>query len=220
MVDYVSGSWTTDQTLTFWPASPTMVQYSILAEALHDSTHSDDCSVDGVLEPHALGPLIGNGSDGVTFFRNVFANNVARNPPFLNEGGGVHGAVNNIVYNATRCNDADGAFRTSVDDVDARTLAGIRSGTDHVGTTGRRLDHPDEVGGYPAIEGGPAYTDADGDGMADAWDATARAVVKRSRRPDTDPDGDGYTNLEEYLNGTSPGSATRSSYPTKYGGVR
>lgn len=312
MIDHVSASWTTDQLLTFWPARRTTVQHSILAEALHDSTHSDDCTADGPLEPHALGPIIGAGSDRVTFYRNVFANNVGRNPAFLNEGGGVMEAVNNLVYNvcyamqfngrgdATLRGNAignlimqgphscdghrnnvlvsgnvemfvrdnltpardegddewmatseflsrtpadpafqvttpaetptarimaasevfarvpedagarlaaapDGSFRVAIDAVDARVLADVRSGTDREGTTGRRLDHPDDVGGWPTLADGTPYEDADADGMADVWETAHGLSPSDPEDRNADPDEDGYTNLEEYLNGTLPG---------------
>lgn len=51
----------------------------------------------------------------------------------------------------------------------------------------------------PTLSGGTAYVDADNDGMPDAWE-TLYGVSDRN----ADADGDGYTNLEEFLNGTDP----------------
>ena len=45
----------------------------------------------------------------------------------------------------------------------------------------------------------PAGYDADSDGMPDAWESTYGVTAQN-----LDADGDGYTNLEEYLNGTHP----------------
>ena len=311
VIDHISASWTTDQLLTFYPATRTTVQHSILSEALHDSTHSDDCTADGPLEPHGLGPIIANGSDEVTFYRNVFANNIGRNPFFADDGA-VFEAVNNLVYNVcyamqfsgdgaetTRGNaignlimegpnscaehrnnvlvsgnlemyvrdnltpardegddewlatseflsrtpadsafqvdepadtpttrvmpasevygsvpadagarlatNADGSFRVAIDAPDVRVLDDVRSGTERVGTSGRRLNHPDDVGGWPTIADGTPYDDADADGMADSWEAAHGLSPSDPDDRNGDPDGDGYTNLEEYLNATLPG---------------
>ncbi len=51
----------------------------------------------------------------------------------------------------------------------------------------------------PSAVNGPA--DTDGDGMADAWEQRHGGL---SLLPWQDADGDGWTNLEEYLNGTHP----------------
>ena len=55
------------------------------------------------------------------------------------------------------------------------------------------------IGGYPTLAAGTAYTDADDDGLPDAWE-TLYGVSD----PDADPDGDGYSNIEEFINGTDP----------------
>jgi len=93
----------------------------------------------------------------------------------------------------------------AIDPVDARVLADLRSGTDREGTSGRRLDHPDDVGGWPSLADGTPYDDADTDGMADEWESAHGLSSSDPEDRNADPDGDGYTNLEEYLNGTRPG---------------
>lgn len=50
-------------------------------------------------------------------------------------------------------------------------------------------------GGFPVIASGTPYPDADADGMDDAWEI-AHGVTSHT----ADADGDGYTNLEEFLN--------------------
>jgi len=79
----------------------------------------------------------------------------------------------------------------------------VRNGTG----TNRGVAHPSEVGGWPAMASTVAPADADHDGMSDAWENLFG--LKRADASDGrfDPDGDGYTNVEEFLNGTSPISA-------------
>lgn len=65
---------------------------------------------------------------------------------------------------------------------------------------GRIIDHPDELGGYPAPQGGIVAQDADGDGMDDVWERRQGAGFDPERfDPWADLDGDGWPNLEEYL---------------------
>jgi len=47
-----------------------------------------------------------------------------------------------------------------------------------------------------------AANDWDWDGMADAWELATLGTAEAA--PDADPDGDGHSNLEEYIAGTSP----------------
>jgi hypothetical protein len=62
---------------------------------------------------------------------------------------------------------------------------------------------------WPTLQAGTAYVDADRDGMADVWELTHFATLARGSACDSsgDFDGDGYTDLEEYLNGTDPKNA-------------
>lgn len=52
----------------------------------------------------------------------------------------------------------------------------------------------------------PLFTDADHDGLDDAWEA-AHALNRTANDRNEDPDADGLTNLQEYLLGTNPNSA-------------
>ncbi|MXZ00874.1 polysaccharide lyase, partial [Candidatus Poribacteria bacterium] len=50
----------------------------------------------------------------------------------------------------------------------------------------------------------PAPLDSDSDGMPDAWEKQYRFDPQDASNAAKDEDGDGYTNIEEYLNGTDP----------------
>ena len=66
--------------------------------------------------------------------------------------------------------------------------------------TGRVIDKPSDVGGWPVLETGTAYTDTDKDGMPDDWE-TARGLNPNDPADGSlDRDSDGYTNVEEFLN--------------------
>ena len=62
-----------------------------------------------------------------------------------------------------------------------------------------------EVGGYPNLTYNPAQVpvDTDGDGMSDAWEIKNKLDPKNARDGAMDSDGDVYTNVEEFLNGTN-----------------
>ena len=66
---------------------------------------------------------------------------------------------------------------------------------DFLACRGAIIDSPTQVGGWPALAAGTPYPDADEDGMDDDWERTHGVTSGTA-----DADGDGYTNLEEYLN--------------------
>lgn len=76
-----------------------------------------------------------------------------------------------------------------------RDASDLRVVSDFLSCRGSVIDDPSQVGGWPSLAGGTPYTDADADGMDDAWEAS-RGMTSGS----ADADGDGYTNLEEFLN--------------------
>ena len=321
IIDHCSFSWTTDELISSWPAQNITVQWCTFAEALHNSTHSDDCDPDGPLKPHALGPLVGNASDKITFYRNLFANNTGRNPQISPTEGGQFQLVNNVVYNtcyaitlagkngneinvnavgnyikwgpnscennrnnillsgntkvyvednltpfrsegddqwlatsefrkqtpartifqanrpfampevptisaanayrevplqagAIKVSNAEGAIVIKRDPVDQRTLADVTSGTATSGTSGRRLDHPNDVGGWPTYASGTPPADSDNDGMPDAWENKYGLNPDNAADNNKDTDGDGYLNVEEFLNETDP-TSTLSDGPAE-----
>lgn len=96
-----------------------------------------------------------------------------------------------------------GATRPRRDAVDARIVAEVRSGRPQFGESGI-IRTPDDVGGWPAYRGVPAPVDSDHDGMPDAWERRHAFEPHDPADGIADPDRDGYTNVEEFLNGTDP----------------
>jgi hypothetical protein len=126
---------------------------------------------------------------------------VARvNTPF--EGWPVHqetalNAFNTVLAKA-------GATLPKRDAVDARVTEVVRSGKPTVGNG--IIRDPEEVGGYPKYSFKPedVPADTDKDGMADEWEKKHGLNSSDAADGSMDTDKDGYTNVEEYLNGTSP----------------
>ncbi|AOW17839.1 polysaccharide lyase [Polaribacter vadi] len=65
------------------------------------------------------------------------------------------------------------------------------------------ITHPDQVGGYPKYQGKP-YKDSDGDGIPDKWEKKFGLDPKDPTDANKDLNGDGYTNIEKYINGINP----------------
>ena len=65
------------------------------------------------------------------------------------------------------------------------------------------VTNPSEVGGWPAYQGTP-YQDSDGDGLPDAWEAAHGLNPHDASDASQDLNGDGYTNIEDFLNGLDP----------------
>lgn len=95
-----------------------------------------------------------------------------------------------------------GATAPQRDAVDVRVVREVRNGS------GRIIDSPREVGGWPAYAPGAPPPDRDQDGMPDAWEVAHGLDPDNPDDGRGDRDGDGYTNVEEYLNGLirKPGS--------------
>jgi ActR/RegA family two-component response regulator len=80
------------------------------------------------------------------------------------------------------------------DAVDARIVSEARKGT------GSIIDSPRQVGGWPVYRSGRPLRDQDGDGIPDAWEKAHGLNPRDASDASADRDGDGYSNLEEYLN--------------------
>jgi hypothetical protein len=80
------------------------------------------------------------------------------------------------------------------DAVDARVVEGARRGE------GRIIDSQADVGGWPELASGVPWIDADGDGMPDDWERARGLDPTDPGDGPRDRDGDGFTNLEDWLN--------------------
>ena len=78
------------------------------------------------------------------------------------------------------------------DAADARVVESVRI------RSGRHIDSQDEVGGWPALAQARPDPDGDGDGMPDAWERR-HGFDPASADGHGDRNGDGMTNLEDYL---------------------
>ncbi|MGI9509401.1 MAG: hypothetical protein ACR2QJ_08630 [Geminicoccaceae bacterium] len=94
--------------------------------------------------------------------------------------------------------DSLGKWVPSRDAVDDRLLREYRE------NTGSILRTECDVGCFPKLAAGTPYADGDKDGMADRWEQLHGLDINDADDRNDDPDGDGYTNLEEFLNGTLP----------------
>lgn len=85
------------------------------------------------------------------------------------------------------------------DAVELRLIAQLGS----LGTKGAIIADESDVGGQPAMSQvtRPAGFDTDGDGMPDAWETAHGLDPHSASDGNGDSNGDGYTNVEEYLNG-------------------
>jgi hypothetical protein len=77
-----------------------------------------------------------------------------------------------------------------IDEIVARVSQGI-------------ITNPSQVGGYPEYKGAP-YKDSDGDGMPDDWEKAHGLNPNDPSDASCDLNGDGYTNIEKFINGTDP----------------
>jgi pectate lyase len=89
--------------------------------------------------------------------------------------------------------DGAGATLPKRDAADRRVVADVRN------RSGSIIDSPTEVGGYPPLDRGTRPIDSDHDGMPDAWEAEHGLDPNNASDGSGDLDGDGYTNVEEFL---------------------
>ena len=91
-----------------------------------------------------------------------------------------------------------GACLPARDSVDSRIIDTVRQ------RTGTIIDSQKDVGGWPVLESAPAPQDSDHDGMPDTWEMKYGLNPNDPSDANKDLNGDGYTNIEKYLNGIDP----------------
>ena len=93
-----------------------------------------------------------------------------------------------------------GAVLPARDSVDQRIVNDVTNGT------GKWINNPVEVGGWPVLASGTAPVDTDHDGMPDTWELAHGLNPANAADGPQDVDNDGYTNLEAYLNSLTAGT--------------
>lgn len=118
--------------------------------------------------------------------------------------------------------DYGGASFPKRDAVDARVMKSVKTGKVYPAKDAREhqplyvkrrlpadsykqgiITDPQQVGGLPEYKGKP-YVDTDGDGMPDKWEKKYGLNPNDSSDATGDVSGDGYTNIEKYINGIDP----------------
>jgi hypothetical protein len=84
------------------------------------------------------------------------------------------------------------------DAVDRRIVQSVREGTGHL------IDSPEDVGGWPEYRSGIPPKDSDGDGIPDTWEIANHLNPHGPADANQASGGDGYTNIEKYLNENTP----------------
>ncbi len=100
-----------------------------------------------------------------------------------------------------------GAVLPKRDAVDARIIEEVTAGTATYGgiygAGSGIIDSQKDVGGWPELKTYDVPKDEDHDGMPDAWELANGLDPKNPDDRNGHPKGDGYTNLEKYLNNLS-----------------
>jgi pectate lyase len=90
----------------------------------------------------------------------------------------------------------DGTYGSKRDTIDQRIVTEVKQGTGHI------INDPAEVGGWAALAAGEMLPDTDRDGIPDIVETQSGLNQDDPSDGVMDADGDGYTNLEEFLNGS------------------
>lgn len=135
-----------------------------------------------------------------TPYQSTSAFDPANIPTYVTADGAYTDVLNDVGTN--KALNADGTFRNVSDAVDVRIINEV------INNTGNYINSPADVGGWPAYTAGSgAYADTDHDGMPDIYENA------KGFNPNNAADGivvaaNGYTNVENFLNGTNSGPTT------------
>lgn len=103
-----------------------------------------------------------------------------------------------------------GTIAPARDSVDERVVNDVINGT---GTW--NIQTQNDVGGWPVLDRGTPQADSDLDGMPDQWEIAAGLNRNDPSDASKDRNGDGYTNVEEYINSlVSGGTNVQIEPPT------
>ncbi|MBI1785672.1 chitobiase/beta-hexosaminidase C-terminal domain-containing protein [Candidatus Sumerlaeota bacterium] len=91
-----------------------------------------------------------------------------------------------------------GATLPARDAVDSRVMKDVREGK------GKIINSQNDVDGWPELKSADPPMDTDGDGMSDEWEKQYNLNPADASDNARDADNDGFTNIEEYINGTDP----------------
>ncbi len=91
------------------------------------------------------------------------------------------------------------------DDVDLRIVDEVMN------QTGQNIDSQDEVGSWPILASGETPLDSDQDGMPDDWENSHNLDPQDPADRNLDDDGNGYTELEEYLHALASGVSDQTA---------
>ncbi len=110
--------------------------------------------------------------------------------------------------------DYAGAIMPMRDAVDIRMVANVRN------RSGQHIDSQSAVGSWPTYAAGSYPQDSDNDGMPDDWETANGLNPNNSGDANGDINGDGYTNIEAYINSLMPLSPSFNSAPAAPNGLR
>lgn len=86
-----------------------------------------------------------------------------------------------------------GATAPRRDTIDCRIVDDVKN------RTGKIIDSPEQVDGYPNLASGTPPVDSDHDGIPDEWERQMKLNPNDASDGNGDLNADGYTNIEEYL---------------------
>lgn len=128
-----------------------------------------------------------------------------------NWNGGVHGVPihQNDPFPAPAVSqqDAETAYKLVLEHVGAsinRDSIDVRVIDWVTNRTGQIISRPGDIGGFPRLKLLPPAVDTDHDGMPDDYEVDNALNPNDADDRNGDPDGDGFTNLEDYLNSLVP----------------
>lgn len=138
--------------------------------------------------------LLDNWDNGVVFDVGTNMEKSRSYTPFENGGYKVRDAAE--IYKEVL--DYAGAILPKRDIIDERIIREVKTGQTTYGDG--IINQVDQTEGWPELQSASAPLDTDHDGMPDIWEDQKGLNSENPADGNQDRDGDGYTNLEEYLN--------------------